>query len=84
MKSWGICTRQNEKSPLSSTEGAMAMCQMRHVKVEAAGIEPASCESLAEASTCVVCRLSLVLDGTANKAAVGPGHDMSRLGRSDR
>ena len=52
--------------------------------MEAAGIEPASCELLAEASTCVVGRLSLARGGTADRAASGPGHHVSRPGRSDR
>jgi len=51
-------------------------------KMEAAGIEPASCDPLMSASTCVVHRLMSPETGSTNKAWLKPATTKSRVGRS--
>ena len=51
-------------------------------RMEAAGIEPASCDPLMSASTCVVRRLMSPETGSANKAWLKPATTKSRVGRS--
>ena len=51
-------------------------------EMEAAGIEPASCDPAVSASTCVVYRLISPRKGSTNKALAKPVHHLSRAGRS--
>ncbi|TWU06875.1 site-specific tyrosine recombinase XerC [Symmachiella macrocystis] len=50
--------------------------------LEAAGIEPASCDTSVKASTCVFCRLSFALVGSTDKAYSRLAHHLSRAERS--
>ena len=50
--------------------------------MEAAGIEPASCDPLATASTCVFRRLSLAGARLGEQCPAQASHDESRVGRS--
>ena len=76
--------RRKAKTPAVSDRGFGI--KRRHLakggKVEAAGIEPASCDPLMSASTCVVRRLMSPETGSANKAWLKPATTKSRVGRS--
>ena len=58
------------------------LLSIRLCRMEAAGIEPASCDPSDEASTCVFGRLCLAGSGSADRARPGPAHNESRSARS--